>query len=282
MHAKIFIDGNDALDAFPDKTGSGNQTSPYLITGFNIDAGGSGSAITMINTNRILIISSCILSGSSHVGGQGGMRLYNCQNVLVTNCTFTLNDADGIVVESCTNISLVSNHASNNTWDGIFIDDSNNCSAQYNVARDNGDDGIESRNSTNVHILHNTIYNSELQGINIAAGSSGNLVQNNTVNIAHDKGILITGDYNTVINNTVISATCISNVGQGNQLYDNICLEPIPDPGGDYAVIQMVVLTITAAIIVCFFLVGLLCLLTRRTKGFAKGRAPRESPNARS
>ncbi len=253
-HTKIFIVGNDALDAFPDKSGAGNASSPYIIQDFTIDAGGSGSAIMISSTNRTLVLASCTVTGSSHVGGQGGIRLFNCENVLVSNCTFSNNDADGIVVEACRNIMISFNQAINNTWDGIFIDDSINCSVVSNIARYNRDDGIEFRNSTHGSISHNKIYQSELQGINIAAGSDYNIVRNNTIEIAGEHGMLVDGNYNTISENNIIASSCIRNQGLSNDLSENYCLEPIPHPNAWQNVIWVVLFIFVFLVIVvaCF------------------------------
>jgi len=55
-HATININGSAALAAFPDKTGAGIEGNPYIIEDLVIDAGGSGSAICISNTDAHLTI----------------------------------------------------------------------------------------------------------------------------------------------------------------------------------------------------------------------------------
>ena len=54
-HGLINIDGNDALDAFPNHTGLGTSGSPYIIQNYEINASGFFSAIEIRNTES----SSC-------------------------------------------------------------------------------------------------------------------------------------------------------------------------------------------------------------------------------
>ena len=62
-HAAISIDGNAALIAFPDKTGNGTISNPYIIEDLEIILGGSGYCIEIRNTNLYLTINNCTLDG---------------------------------------------------------------------------------------------------------------------------------------------------------------------------------------------------------------------------
>lgn len=223
-HGKISIDGDAALMAFPNKTGSGTPTEPYFIKDLVIDAGGTGSAILINNTNAWLIIQNCTLTNTGDQYWDAGVWLNNSRNVNITRNRVFSNKCFGISIIHCSAIKLLSNNVSLATINGMAIVGGNNTIiSDNNVSLTQNNWGIyvwDVKNCTisnNVGSMNfwsciylgacfnNTVANNTCDGIYLEQANN-NMISNNTMirsNSNADGIHLGTSANNTISNNTV-------------------------------------------------------------------------------
>ena len=92
VHSKINLNGNAQLSTFfVGNMSDGSAGNPYIMENFEINAGGTGSAIYIRNTNKHIIIQNCIVRGSGIMIFSAGIFLYNCTNVIIRWNTATQN-----------------------------------------------------------------------------------------------------------------------------------------------------------------------------------------------
>lgn len=153
---QLMVHGND--------TGAGKPV---------VDAGGTGSAITLAHDDSVLDgLSVTNASGDM----QAGIFVYS-QNNYIINCSAS-NNANGIWLDASYNNTLTRNIAANNTY-GIRLNAS--C---YNT------------------ILDNTASNNSFAGISLAASSSSNYLTDNIANSNKYYGILLSSsDSNNLTGN---------------------------------------------------------------------------------
>ncbi|MHA1520524.1 MAG: NosD domain-containing protein [Promethearchaeota archaeon] len=136
----IFIDGDDEANdwnTFPEKTGSGTFGDPYIIENFEIDANASGSGIFIRDSDVYMEIINCTISNSGITYGDAGIRLENCENINIINCTLNNNGYFGIYLDASSNITISWNNASNNTQYGISLHDSSYNVIYFNIFLEN-------------------------------------------------------------------------------------------------------------------------------------------------
>nr|MDO8109489.1 NosD domain-containing protein [Candidatus Sigynarchaeota archaeon] len=87
-HSKISITGNTALDAFCAGNGTTGLSwaSAHRISGYDIDAIGSGDCISISSTNRFLIISNCLVRNTAT---GSGIKLNTCLNINISRINAT-------------------------------------------------------------------------------------------------------------------------------------------------------------------------------------------------
>ena len=166
------------MDAFADKTGGGNQTSPYIIRDFVINGSGTGSCIELIGVTRYVTFINCTMlnSGSSPPGGDAGVELFFCQNIVVTNCTMYDNlvgiriygNSDFITVDHC--------ESHTNDIEGILLSSSNNITLDYNIVLNNGETGIYLDMSCDNKVTNNNASLNGIQGIYLSHYSDDNAI----------------------------------------------------------------------------------------------------------
>ena len=82
--------------------GDGSENNPYIIEGYDIDARGAGNCIYIGNTTVYFIIKNCYLHNSSYLSDlyfEGvGILLYNVQNGIIDNNTFSNNEMESILL----------------------------------------------------------------------------------------------------------------------------------------------------------------------------------------
>ncbi len=135
-HPKIYISGESALDAFPNKTGSGTQSNPYKISNLDIDAEGSGSAIEIRGIYyRYLILDgiSATGSGSDDVASDSGIEIFNCQNIVIQNCEIYNNVMFGVIISQSTDCEIINSEFTNNEYSNIQLDDSSFIEVRDNI-----------------------------------------------------------------------------------------------------------------------------------------------------
>ncbi|HOO53398.1 MAG TPA: NosD domain-containing protein [Methanothrix sp.] len=142
-----------------------------------VDAGGSGSAIT-------LSADGCTLEGfgATNSGGE-----FPCAGISVTS----------------DNNSISGNNVSSNNWDGISLDYSSANTISGNTVTDNAATGIYLRYSSDNTIEENAANSNGLGGISLWPSSENNIVIGNTANYNTQNGIYVgESNSNTVSGNT--------------------------------------------------------------------------------
>ncbi|MBY8999854.1 MAG: right-handed parallel beta-helix repeat-containing protein [Candidatus Heimdallarchaeota archaeon] len=172
-------------------SGAGSVADPYVIEDLEIDAQGTGSCISIINSRVYFSIENCIVSDAGTALTDAGIYLFNV-----------------------TNGNLAENDCSNNGYAGILLSDCNSSTVSSNIVNSN-DVGIFGENS-NYNTLSGNNINDNLCGINIIG--FWNEISENTIDTNIDYGIFISsGSHNnTVDGNTVknsIYGISVSNIG---------------------------------------------------------------------
>lgn len=198
----IAISSDADLAVFP---GSGTAADPYVISGLEINASGSGSAISIENTTA---------------------------HVLIRNCAVT--NADFGIYVNASNVTVRDNDVSQTNTCGICLDvEAQGDVVESNVISDSVIDGIDVYGSGNL-IANNNITTSGSDGVYLDT-SSGNTVSNNTITGSTDQGVLLYySDTNSILNNSITDL----DDQEGILLYysnDNTVTDNIVN-GGDYGV----------------------------------------------
>ncbi|MFX0102891.1 MAG: right-handed parallel beta-helix repeat-containing protein [Candidatus Hodarchaeota archaeon] len=89
QHSYIEINGESELESFPNKTGSGTESDPYVIQDLNITWGPMDLGIYIIYIESYLVIENCTLENC-------GIDAWGDNLVVVQNCTVKNHDGAGI------------------------------------------------------------------------------------------------------------------------------------------------------------------------------------------
>nr|MDO8085664.1 right-handed parallel beta-helix repeat-containing protein [Candidatus Sigynarchaeum springense] len=138
--ATTIINGDSQLASFPGITGSGLAEDPYIIEDTVFDAAGSGTALWILSTTRFVTIRNCTFKNSG-TGSNAGLRIDQCINVTVTNCSI-YNNRYGIYLSVSKDIAIIGNNISTNTNIGIFLESSNKSIISGNLIHQNGILGV--------------------------------------------------------------------------------------------------------------------------------------------
>lgn len=221
VHSKISIVGNAQLNAFfAGNSSDGTIGNPHIIQGFEINAGGTGSAIYIANTNKHVVIQGCTLQGSGSTSGSAGIRLNNCTNVIIRSNSITANAMHGVQVEAGSRfINIIGNTITANTYvginlyyardsiisknvisgvsnsssDGIILGNVMNVTASWNNISSLVGDGIWLSVARYCHIIGNRITGCYYTGIT-SSESSHNLIENNIITRCTTYGFEIIND----------------------------------------------------------------------------------------
>lgn len=161
MHDPILIEGNAGFLG-PNATtgitgGSGTASDPYIIGGWEINAGGISNPITIGNTTEHFRIQDCYVHDASNAGIQlwnvrnGALFNNNCSNNwygiylsysssdnVISNNSCSNNQLDGIELYHLCNNNTLSNNTCSNNLDGIHLESSSNDTLSSNVMINNG------------------------------------------------------------------------------------------------------------------------------------------------
>ena len=185
FHSKIHINGNNQFtseNGVSNPSALGTEEDPFIIENWIIDAGGSGSAIFIENTNKHFKIENCSFYNSGSNVADAGMRFYNVSNGIIINNTVSNNGWSGIRLISSVNNTITQNIANNNQDLGIYLGDSNSNNVTYNTCNNNSQWGIElSIDSDDNLIKGNTVNSNDKVGIQITSGCNNNLIYNNSI-----------------------------------------------------------------------------------------------------
>jgi len=219
ISGKIHIDGNSGWAAFKadgNCTGEGSYSQPYVIEDLEIDGGGSGSCISIENSDVYFKIENCTLYNSGGLWGDRGIRLNNVDNgqLIDNNCSANYRGID--LLNSCNNNNLSGNTANNNEY-GIFLSNCEYNEILGNNASFNNHSGIYLVYSRYNTLSGNTISSNKRFGIRINDCGDNNIIDN----IIESNGI--TGiSINDGFINTVSENTVVNNNGSGIFLYEDI------------------------------------------------------------
>jgi parallel beta-helix repeat protein len=175
-HVPFSIDGNAALDAFPDKTGGGTRENPYIIENLEIDAGGGGNCITIQNTTKWLVIRNCTLVGGT-TSLAAGVFLNGCVYTKIINCSIHHNTY-GINLNDTWGVTISRNNISSNVLDGISLQAPYYANIYGNIIDKNNGTGVFLNNSIQSMVYNNTIHGNMLGAI-MEISSVGNKIFDN-------------------------------------------------------------------------------------------------------
>ncbi|MEM3341828.1 MAG: PKD domain-containing protein [Thermoplasmata archaeon] len=208
-------------------SGSGTESDPYIIEGWEINGNGGASCIWIENTNAYFIVRNCCVYGATNSGSPpygAGIALNNvtngtlennkCNNSRygiyvyggssnnnVTNNNASGNSYYGIYLKySRSNIS--SNNASGNSHYGVYLYYSNNNLVSHNTAMGNGEYGLYFYYSNNNHLVNNTASSNSQYGIYLLSSNNNNITKN--IALTNERGICLwESDYNNLTGNNV-------------------------------------------------------------------------------
>ncbi|MFX0207947.1 MAG: right-handed parallel beta-helix repeat-containing protein [Candidatus Hodarchaeota archaeon] len=213
-HAPINISSDVELAAVA-VSGSGTQTEPYLLEGWQIITA-QQHALFITGTTQYFIIQNCWLEtgGGSWDFQTVGIYLQNVApaTALIQNNTCH-NNWFGIRIYN-THSSLIRNNiCSTNNYLGITLEYSNHSTIIDNICSTNQENGILGVFSTNMTVRNNICYKN---GIGIHINQCEALwIMNNTCTQNRNEGITI-GARGSV---TVLNNTCTYNGWEGISLY---------------------------------------------------------------
>ena len=210
VHAPIYINGNAQFTTPNGVTGgTGTASTPYIISGWEIDAT-TDNGIKIQGTTSYFIIRNCYIHG----GGTNfeGILLAYCSHGTVINNICSDNYDSIYLYSSSDNVVSDNNCSSHNQADmfGIVLDSSNSNIIRGNNCSNN-DLGIYLYASSSNAISNNTCnWNLNWDGIDLDSSSS-NIVSNNNCSNNGNEGIyLVSSSSNTVSDNI-----CRSNIHDG-------------------------------------------------------------------
>jgi len=173
---------------------SGNETDPYIIEYWVIDAGGSGSGITIQNVDKYFRIENCTIYNSGNtVDVDSCIKLDNTTNGQISHNNL-VNIGSGIysvLLIDSNNTIINHNNATNNNNIGIVLISSNNNAIIYNNVSNNGQHGIYAKYSDLNNFSFNILQQNTLDGFLIEWSCDNNTIYNNTINNNPGNGIRI-------------------------------------------------------------------------------------------
>lgn len=153
LHAPIRINSNEDFTSENGVvSGSGTKDDPYIISGWEIDAHGAGTAICIGNTTAYFVVEDCYLQNTSYeyspYSEGTGILLYNVTNGAIENNIIFKNPSDGIDLEYSHNDVILNNTIKNNYY-GIYFYLSSNNTVTENIVFNNTWGGIDLDSSFN-------------------------------------------------------------------------------------------------------------------------------------
>jgi|GEM_PF-6766446 len=187
-----------------------------------VDAGGSGSAITL-NADGIMLEGFTATNSGSSLG-DAGIKVISRYNILTGN-NASNNNKYGVYLQNSSDNRILDNICKLNS-NGINLEDSRNNTLSDNTANENGNYGIFLSSSSDNTLSGNTA-NEDFSGIGLYSSSDNNTLSKNTVNWNPDSGI----DLSSSSNNNILSENTCNDNGYGiglssssnNTLSGNTC-----------------------------------------------------------
>ncbi len=195
VHEPVRINSDSEFASFIENehlAGDGSEANPYEISGYDIDANGSGNAIYIGNTTVHFVVDECHLHSASHLSAPylygAGITLYNVSN------------------------GTVSKVRAEDEYSGIFMRDSGNVTCEGNFIR-NVTYGIDAegyhREARNVTLSGNAVELAQEAGVYVYWAENITVDNNTLMNSPDAYGFLLYYMYHsTVANNTIDNAAC--------------------------------------------------------------------------
>ncbi len=214
-HDPILIEGNEDFTATNGViAGDGSPEDPYLIEGWELNGTLNkkyNSGISIMNTDMFFIVRNCFI----HHFNVTEIKIDLVKNGRIDSCI--ISDGEhfqyGIYLTNSSQINICDNQIISNTY------------------------GIQISSSTNITIHNNTLIAEILSSFTAMEGSCRYcVISNNTVCRDYNEGIILTGQYNVVTNNSVsgyygLGTTGIQVTGQHNR----VCYNMIKGMGSGYS-----------------------------------------------
>ncbi|MEM3444811.1 MAG: NosD domain-containing protein [Thermoplasmata archaeon] len=206
--APIHINGNSQFTgANGVVSGSGTQSDPYIIEGWEIDAKGGTYAIWIENTDVYFVIRNCTVYNATSSGGVpsgAGIALNNVrhgtlENNKCNNSRYGIYLYGGSLYNNITN-----NNASGNSYHGICLVSSSNNTINNNNALGNSDTGILLYSSSNNSITNNNLSGNSYHGIYLEFSRNNTIANNNASGNSYHGICLVSSSNNTINNNNAL------------------------------------------------------------------------------
>ena len=167
---------DDAEMAAISSAGDGTADSPWLVTGFEINAGANTTGLYIGNVTEHFVIDDCdiynvdgVVDWTGWFDNGAGIHIQNCDNGNITNCNINSTGGYGIFIS---NTSLFINVTDNVLWNcsyrGISLHAANHCIFDGNIiyGNDTTNFGLVFDNISDSHtVTNNHIYSVMWAGI---------------------------------------------------------------------------------------------------------------------
>ncbi len=199
------------------KNGSGTETDPYILEGWNITASFS-TGIYIHDTTVHFIINKCWIE-TGLLSRKDGIFIENVADgtVTISHSTCVKNSNDGISITNCRNVTLTNNFCGSNGDNGISLIGSEYCTLENNTCTSNLNNGIYLYNSKHALIMNTTSNHNGrstqyvLYGFGIFLENSGfSVISNNTCSQNNHQGIALDDSDHSIIKNNI----CNNNRGR--------------------------------------------------------------------
>lgn len=214
-HDPILIDGNaEFTDANGVVAGSGTESDPYVIVGWDIQPPYGVTCVDVRNADAHFIVQDCYLHGSQIASGGSGIDLLQCSNATIEHCTSFDND-QGIVVRQSHGAVVRDCYCYNNSR-GISLSGSERCLVTDNVCSDGNGYGIYIEDwSSNNSVVANNCSHNENTGISLGT-CWNNTVSDNECNY-NGRGF----ELNSAHDNRISGNFCYFNAEEGICSFDS-------------------------------------------------------------
>ncbi|MEM3445178.1 MAG: right-handed parallel beta-helix repeat-containing protein [Thermoplasmata archaeon] len=226
FHIQIHIQGDsDFTTANGVVSGSGTQSDPYIIEGWEIDAQGGSYCIWVENTTAHFVIRNCTARNTT--GGPtppyySGILLTNLTNGVVEGNNLTQNYI-AIGIGNSNNVTIKNNEISSNNYP-LVLGNATQCRIYGNTIKNNVY-GVYIRESANITVEENLVTANGAWGILLYSTCDTEVLNNNVSSSLFHGIILVSSNNNTIFYNTLISnggyGINITEKSTGNQIYYN-------------------------------------------------------------
>ncbi len=194
--------------------GDGSESSPYIISGYHIDAHAAGAAIYIGNTTVHFIVENCVLEDTAYhstdYGIGAGITLFKVENGILRGNVVKHSHYGFHLYRSSNNI-VEENVCGDSCYVGVRLDWDEGNRIRNNDFSNSSKSGIYVKGSRYDIIENNVINNQTIAGIYILRITTGVVIANNTLdNNTH--GIYPQGDLcyfvgGKIVNNVISNST---------------------------------------------------------------------------